>query len=851
MSKLTWKSEEFVSTMELISSKLSIDILAIPNFNNYFKTIHIGIKETVLFRWGSALSFSNDEESKVYALKIAHFLLLSEDLDDKYRELGYTLLKRLNNRNSAHLVLERKLINEEPKSGFFSILNQSRVDFESTFELNGENIYLNRFQGELLTAIENFSQIAVSAPTSAGKSFIVERWIAQAFQNGSEDIALVVPTRALIHQMEIDMRQILKVNEINDVQIVTVPSEIFIDKEKRSLLIFTQERFHIYQNVDHGNRKLSALIVDEAQKINDGSRGILLQQVIETAAFKNDKLKLIFLTPSSKNPQGLLIKGHGSETVVDSSDVTVGQNLYWLTQRPRKPTEWNISLVIKSGEQELGYFSLQQKPGRITQRLSYIAFHIGRNDPGNIVFVNGPAEAETVAWQLAKLIESVGFEADEDLKELEKFVSETIHPQYALVNTLHAGVAFHYGNMPLLIKSEIERLFSLGKIRYLVCTSTLVEGVNTACQNLFLRGPKRGKSNKMNALDFWNLAGRAGRWGKEFEGNVFCVDAKNPDLWENGHAPKAKERFEIKKALDHVLENGDSLLENMAIMTPTDVTRTDIDKESTLNYLFNKYYTSGSDPLFMSSRGFESDRIKEIENAVIEASEKISVNRDSIARNPGINPLYMDGLLKYFSERGHEPEKYLPPDPSSDDAVNELGKVFARTYKHLGSELGPASYGRSFSLAILVVNWMRGLPLRAIINSQVKYDKQKKKTKFKLASTIRNVLSDIEQFARYQAPKYIACYSDLLNQYYIEIGRSELCKELEDFNLYLEFGASQVTQISLMSLGLSRSTSIQLSEYIVNDKMAPDEVLETVRKMDIDSFDFSILMKKEIEVLLS
>ncbi len=84
-------------------------------------------------------------------------------------------------------------------------------------------------------------------------------------------------------------------------------------------------------------------------------------------------------------------------------------------------------------------------------------------------------------------------------------------------------VAFHYGNIPQLVRSEVERLFSSGKLKYLICTSTLVEGVNLSCRNIFLRNPKRGKGNLMSREDFWNLAGRAGRWGKEFQGNIFAL----------------------------------------------------------------------------------------------------------------------------------------------------------------------------------------------------------------------------------------------------------------------------------------------------------------------------------------
>ena len=47
------------------------------------------------------------------------------------------------------------------------------------------------------------------------------------------------------------------------------------------------------------------IIVDEAQKIGDGSRGILLQQVLQQIAV-NDVTRFIFASPMSENPSSLL-----------------------------------------------------------------------------------------------------------------------------------------------------------------------------------------------------------------------------------------------------------------------------------------------------------------------------------------------------------------------------------------------------------------------------------------------------------------------------------------------------------------------------------------------------------------
>src|SRR5690606_17490727 len=116
-----------------------------------------------------------------------------------------------------------------------------------------------------------------------------------------------------------------------------------------------------------------------------------------------------------------------------------------------------------------------------------------------------------------------------ELMALSELAERAVHRKFALTQTVQHGVAFHYGGLPLLLRLEIERCFKEGHLKYLICTSTLVEGVNLPCRNLFVRAPRRGSGHPMTMPDFWNLAGRAGRLGFEFQGNVICIE---PTEWK-------------------------------------------------------------------------------------------------------------------------------------------------------------------------------------------------------------------------------------------------------------------------------------------------------------------------------
>jgi len=90
--------------------------------------------------------------------------------------------------------------------------------------------------------------------------------------------------------------------------------------------------------------------------------------------------------------------------------------------------------------------------------------------------------------------------------------------------SLGKGVAYQIGYLPSDIRMRIEELFKTGDIKTILCTSTLVEGVNLPADNLFITSYKNGRSN-MTPVDFRNLIGRVGRIEYNLYGNAILVKA--------------------------------------------------------------------------------------------------------------------------------------------------------------------------------------------------------------------------------------------------------------------------------------------------------------------------------------
>ncbi|MGY4256074.1 hypothetical protein ACVI1L_003142 [Bradyrhizobium sp. USDA 4516] len=102
-------------------------------------------------------------------------------------------------------------------------------------------------------------------------------------------------------------------------------------------------------------------------------------------------------------------------------------------------------------------------------------------------------------------------------------VSDKTNVYILAAEALRHGVGLHHGGIPRALQQHMVRMFNDGSIRVLICTSTLIEGVNTVAKNVIVYDRRRNR----NVLDFFtykNIQGRAGRMGTYFVGKVFMLE---------------------------------------------------------------------------------------------------------------------------------------------------------------------------------------------------------------------------------------------------------------------------------------------------------------------------------------
>ena len=800
---------------------------------------------------GSILARSDRRLDQEAALRIA-IAAVSLTTEQTLQDAGAVLLGKLSNFRAISLAYGRNLLKPDldGRLGVALRLEVQRREMDRSIlvQSSGTWLQVNDFQQRFWNSAAGEGWLSASAPTASGKTFLVLQWLIDQVTAGQTRIAVyLAPTRALVSEIETSLNGLLGSSELIEVSSIPLPEKFKSAQSggKRVILIFTQERLHLLANLVGDLFLLDLLIVDEAHKIGDNQRGVILQDAIERAARANPGMKVVFVSPATQNPEELLTDAPEGvhTTAVDSDSSTVLQNLIVAIQVPRQSKLWALTLRQQDRTLSIGTLRLASTPSGLKKRLAFIAAAVGERG-GTLVYTNGAGEAEAVAHLISQLLpraESI----DVELSQLADLARKGVHRDYGLAPLVEHGVAFHYGNMPSLIRLEIERLFRSGKLRFLICTSTLIEGVNLSCRTIVVRGPRKGKGHPMEPHDFWNLAGRAGRWGDEFQGNIICIDPEDAKAWPSGVPSRA--RYPIKRESDAVLDLGDGMVNYLSRRGVSELSSLeDADKfEQVGAYLLTTFMRLGTISAASLSKRHDAESIAQLDIALAALAAQIEVTVELAARHPGVSAIGLQRLLEAFRQHPGDVENLLPAEVASNDSYDRFVTIMGRVNKHLFPAFDPESRIRLY--ALIVVKWLKGYSLAKIIRDSIDWHRKVGRP-FNLPDLIRSTMELVEQIARFKAPKYFSAYMDVLNLHLHEIDRLDLIDEGLDIGTKLEFGVSATTLLSLMELGLSRMSAVALYEKISRDDLSKEGCMTwiTERIGQLQALDIPAIIIREV-----
>lgn len=349
----------------------------------------------------------------------------------------------------------------------------------SAYNYKDDEFVFHSLQKQVYTYLIQKKNVVLSASTSVGKSAIIDSII----EFGElKRIVIIVPTIALIDETRRRLSEKFGANY----QVITHPSQTCINE--CSLYILTQERVLERQDLN----QIDLFIVDEFYKLNleseDDSRSVLLN-IAFIKLLKNSK-QFYFIGPNIDSVIGLSNLGL-NYIFIPSEFSTVALNIY----------EFNL-------------------PTRDDQRINKTVELLYHDKSATMIYCQSPKSAVKVA---AELISKGCGDLSDKNQDIILWLSKNYHKDWIVVQALRHGIGIHHGSLPRAIQQRMVRLFNQGKIKILVCTSTIIEGVNTSAKNVIIFD-RRLNTSLVTSFTHKNIQGRAGRMGRHFVGNVYCLE---------------------------------------------------------------------------------------------------------------------------------------------------------------------------------------------------------------------------------------------------------------------------------------------------------------------------------------
>ena len=116
--------------------------------------------------------------------------------------------------------------------------------------------------------------------------------------------------------------------------------------------------------------------------------------------------------------------------------------------------------------------------------------------------------------------------SDPECHELIDKLSEGKRIKPWIIEALRRGIGMHHEGCSTRLKKAVEVLFRRGFLRGVIATGTLSLGINMPCKSTIFVGTHV----KLNALNYRQMAGRAGRRGFDLLGHVIFVDSTQKNV---------------------------------------------------------------------------------------------------------------------------------------------------------------------------------------------------------------------------------------------------------------------------------------------------------------------------------
>lgn len=458
-----------------------------------------------------------------------------------------------------------------PLSNFLNIVNPTQdivLDEQLAYEYS---FPLDKFQKHAIRAINRDENVLVTAKTGSGKTLVGEYQIYHSLKK-QKRVFYTTPIKSLSNQKFHDLKQMFKDNSVGimtgDIRFCPNADIIVMTTEILRNLLYKKgsatENLGLTANLSLEN--LDAVIFDECHYINNKERGsvweetmillpretnlVLLSATIDSAdlfaswlgELKQKPIHLISTTYRIVPLEHYVIKKGTFETIMDEKEVFYSDayNRYIFWKNEQEKNHKSQKDLVKNrrinGYEEPVVAKSDTTSSYIHQMNSTIQMFYEKEMLPCLFFVfsrkNCEMYAAKVAGSLITTSESAAVKHIIDFHLHHYKDNVQVSQQYFnLVSLLERGVAFHHSGLLPMLKEIVEILFAKGLIKVLFATETFAVGLNMPTKTVvftsYRKYDEESESMRMLTTDeYIQMAGRAGRRGKDTRGYVFYLPDK-------------------------------------------------------------------------------------------------------------------------------------------------------------------------------------------------------------------------------------------------------------------------------------------------------------------------------------
>jgi len=415
----------------------------------------------------------------------------------------------------------------------------------------------------------------IQMPTSAGKTRATEMIIRSAFLSQRASLAVIVaPYRSLCHDIRGDLvaafvGEPIKLDEASDSFQFDVQLEEIL--AVNTVLIVTPEKLlYMLRRAPELVERIGLIIYDEGHQFDGLTRGPTYELLLTSLKLTlPEATQVILISAVIGNASAVaewlvgdaeaVIDGEGllptSKSIAFASWQDARGRLEYVSPTDPEETEFWVPRIID--DVELNLLGRERKVQRFPAKSDsgevglFLGLHVVAN--GSVAVFCGRKDSVTKICRRAVdiYVRGANFSRPIDVSDAAEVgkirsLSEWhLGPAASATAAAGLGIFAHHADTPQGLRLSIEHAMKEGLAKFVVCTSTLAQGVNFPLKYLIVTSTRQG-AERIMVRDFQNLMGRAGRAGMHTEGSVIF---STPSIFDQRNEFRQRWRWNEAKEL--------------------------------------------------------------------------------------------------------------------------------------------------------------------------------------------------------------------------------------------------------------------------------------------------------------